>query len=140
MASRQTSAYYMVPEVNMNKLRIASTVAALTSAMTFCVWAAGPTGATKDGASNIDQPVQQAGPTDTTARSDAKTSQANPRKHPPTSAMDSATPSNKTTTDKAAGNKHPPTTRMDRAAPDEKSPATPSDASPTGAPAVSPRN
>jgi hypothetical protein len=29
---------------------------------------------------------------------------------------------------------------MDRAAPDEKSPATPSDASPTGAPAVSPRN
>jgi len=133
----------MVPEVNMNKLRIAAAVAALTSALALPAWAANANDPQTVGASNIDQPVQQ--PADTAARagqSDAKPSQANPRKHPPTSAMDSATPSDKPTSEKPASNKHPPTTRMDRAAPDEKSPAAPSDANSTGpgASAASPRN
>ena len=116
----------------MNKLRIASAVAALTSALAIPAWGADATNAA---ASNIDQPVQQAAPDAAkgSAPSDAKATRANPPKHPPTSAMDSATPSEKTTTGKAASTKHPPTTRMDRAAPDEKSPGTASDANATGA-------
>ena len=135
MIPQATSTDYMVPEVNMNKLRIASAVAALTSALAIPAWGADATNAAKDGASNIDQPVQQGAPDAAkgAAPSDAKTTRANPPKHPPTSAMDSATPSEKTTTDKAASTKHPPTTRMDRAAPDEKSPGTASDADSTGA-------
>ena len=45
----------------MNKLRIASAVAALTSALAIPAWGADATNAAKDGASNIDQPVQQSG-------------------------------------------------------------------------------
>ena len=62
MIPQATSTDYMVPEVNMNKLRIASAVAALTSALAIPAWGADATNAAKDGASNIDQPVQQAAP------------------------------------------------------------------------------
>ena len=61
MIPQATSTDYMVPEVNMNKLRIASAVAALTSALAIPAWGADATNAAKDGASNIDQPVQQSG-------------------------------------------------------------------------------
>jgi len=78
----------------MNKLRIASAVAALTSALAIPAWGADATNAAKDGASNIDQPVQQSGTGDGangTGPAGSNANQAKARKHPPTSAMDSAT-------------------------------------------------
>jgi hypothetical protein len=139
---------YMVPEVNMNKLRIASAVAALTAALVLPAWGAD---ATSNGTANLDQQVPSTSTQPTApATSDSATagtqqgsnSKANPRKHPPTAAMDSATPTEKTPTGKSAATKHPPTTQMDRAAPDEKSPgSTSSDSSTTSsAPASTTRN
>ena len=110
---------YMVPEVNMNKLRIASAVAALTSALALPVWGAN---ATNDGTANLDQQVPSTAtqqPAPTTSDSATKA-----RKQTPTAAMDSATPTEKSTTGKSAATKHPPTTEMDRAAPDQKSPGS----------------
>ena len=105
----------------MNKLRIASTVITLASAMTFPAWAANTTDVSKDGASNLDSSVTQPANGNATTPSDSKATQSKARKHPPTAAMDSATPAEKTTTDKSAATKHPPTSQMDRAAPDQKS-------------------
>jgi len=144
MIPQATSTDYMVPEVNMNKLRIASAVAALTSALAIPAWGADATNAAKDGASNIDQPVQQSGTGDGangTGPTGSNANQAKARKHPPTSAMDSATPPDKTTNAKAS-TKHPPTSQMDRAAPDQKSPGSETDANSTGAGAspATPRN
>ena len=117
----------------MNKLRIASTVFALASAVTFPAWAADTTDVSKDGASNLDSPVTQPANANATAPSDSKAAQSKARKHPPTAAMDSATPTEKATTDKSAATKHPPTSQMDRAAPDQKSSPTGSDSSSTAA-------
>ena len=131
----------MVPEANMNKLRIASTVIALASAMTFPTWAANTTDVSKDGASNLGSSVTQPANANAPAPSDSKATQSKVRKHPPTAAMDSATPAEKTTTDKSAATKHPPTSQMDRAAPDQKSSTTSSDTSSTGSGTSSmPRN
>jgi len=126
----------------MNKLRIASTVIALASAVTFPAWAANTTDVSKDGASNLDSSVtQSANGNAAAAPSDSKATQSKARKHPPTAAMDSATPAEKTTTDKSAATKHPPTSQMDRAAPDQKSSPTSSDTSSTGSGTSSaPRN
>jgi hypothetical protein len=117
----------MVPEVNMNKLRIASAVAALTSALALPAWGADPT---NNGAANLDQSAtQQSAPATSAAPGDLKDSKAaqKARKQTPTAAMDSATPTEKSTEKSTSGNsaktKHPPTTEMDRAAPDQKSPA-----------------
>jgi len=132
----------------MNKLRIASAVAALTAAFALPAWGAD---ATSNGTANLDQQVPSTSTQPTApATSDGATvgtqpgsnSKANPRKHPPTAAMDSATPTDKTPTGKSAATKHPPTTQMDRAAPDEKSPgSTSSDSSTTSsAPASTTRN
>lgn len=116
----------------MDKLRIASAVAALTSALALPAWGAGVNDGAKDRAANLDQPLQsmatqQATPAandDTTAGAqDSRGAQATARKHPPTAAMDSATPNEKTTSDRSPSSKHPPTTAMDRAAPDQASPA-----------------
>ncbi|HKP67601.1 MAG TPA: hypothetical protein VJX31_13300 [Casimicrobiaceae bacterium] len=126
----------------MNKLRIASTVIALASAITFPAWAANTTDVSKDGASNLDSAVTQPANANATAPADSKATQSKARKHPPTAAMDSATPAEKTTTDKSAATKHPPTSQMDRAAPDQKSSPTSSDTSSTGpgTSAAAPRN
>jgi len=115
----------MVPEVNMNKLRIASAVAALTSALAFSAWGADSTSAAADGASNLDRSAQQSTTADTaqgaaSSKSDAAKA-ADARKRTPTAAMDSATPTEKSTTDNAS-TKHPPTSQMDSAAPDQKLP------------------
>jgi len=137
-----TSTDYMVPEVNMNKLRIASAVAALASSLAFPVWGATANDATKDAAANLDQPVQtnatqQSAPMTNDAsgavKQDAKAA-AKARKQTPTAAMDSATPTEKSTAGQSATTKHPPTTEMDRAAPDQKSPgSTSSNAPPASA-------
>ena len=109
MIPQATSTDYMVPEVNMNKLRIASAVAALTSALAIPAWGADATNAAKDGVSKIDQPVQQSGPvTPRTAlarrgRTQTRRSSATS----PTSAMDSATPPDKTTNGKASDEASP---------------------------------
>jgi len=135
----------------MNKLRIASAVAALTAALALPAWGANTTDATSNSTANLDQPVPSTstqptapatGDNATGGTQQGSTSKANARKHPPTAAMDSATPTEKTTTDKSAGTKHPPTSQMDRAAPDEKSPgSTSSDSSTTSsAPASTTRN
>ena len=128
----------------MNKLRIASAAVVLASALALPAWAANANDATnKDGASNLDQSVPAAGTAAPgTVPSDSKAAQSKARKHPPTAAMDSATPTEKTTTDKAASTKHAPTSQMDRAAPDQKSPPAAGDATSTGAgpSAASPRN
>jgi len=140
----------MVPEVNMNKLRIASTVAALTSALVLPVWGANAAD-TNNGAANLDQQVpstamQQGAPATsgsaTGGTQQGSSPQAKARKQTPTAAMDSATPTEKSTAGKSAATKHPPTTEMDRAAPDQKSPgSTSSDASaPNAAPASTTRN
>ena len=115
----------------MNKLRIASTVIALASAVTFPAWAATTTDVNRDAASNPDSTVTQPANGNATAPSDSKATQSKARKHPPTAAMDSATPAEKTATDKSAATKHPPTSQMDRAAPDQKSSTTSSDTSST---------
>jgi len=115
----------------MKRLRIASMVIALGSAVTFPTWAASTTDVNKDGASNLDSPVTQPANANAAAPADSKATQSKARKHPPTAAMDSATPAEKTT-DKSAATKHPPTSQMDRAAPDQKSSPTSSDASSTG--------
>jgi hypothetical protein len=127
----------------------------LASSLAFPVWAANASDATKDGASNIDQPVQsnatqQAAPVTNDAAGGAKqggakqdsNAAAKARKQTPTAAMDSATPTEKSTTGKSAATKHPPTTEMDRAAPDQKSPgSTSSDTPPAAAaPASTTRN
>ena len=52
----------------------------------------------------------------------SSSTQKAPKKHPPTSVMDSASPPDKSTPDKSRSSKHPPTSVMDRAAPDQKSP------------------
>lgn len=125
----------------MNKLRIASTVFALASTLTFPAWAATTTDVSKDGASNLDSSVTQPANANAATPSDSKATQSKARKHPPTAAMDSATPAEKTTADKSAATKHPPTAQMDRAAPDQKSSGASSDASSTASgTAASPRN
>ena len=125
----------------MNKLRIASTVIALASAVTFPAWAANTTDVSKDGASNLDSSVTQPANANATAPSDTKATQSKAKKHPPTAAMDSATPSEKTKTDKSAATKHPPTSQMDRAAPDQKSSSTSSDTSAApGTSSAAPKN
>ena len=125
----------------MNKLRIGSTLVALASAMTFPAWAANTTDVSKDGASNLDSSVTQSANGNPAAPSDAKATQSKARKHPPTAALDSATPTEKTTTDKSGAMKHPPTSQMDRAAPEQKSSPTSSDTSSTAAgTSASPRN
>jgi hypothetical protein len=109
--------------VNMNKLRIASAVAALASALALPAWGADPT---NNGAANLDQSAtQQSAPATSAATGDLKGSKAaaKARKQTPTAAMDSATPTEKSTSGNSATTKHPPTTEMDRAAPDQKSPA-----------------
>jgi hypothetical protein len=132
----------MVPEVNMNKLRIASAIAALTSALALPAWGADTTDATNNNPANLDKQVPStATPQSGAATSDSATGgqqgskdQANGDKHPPTAVMDSVTPAGKTTTPKSAAEKHPPTSQMDRAAPDQKSPgSTTSDTSPASA-------
>lgn len=126
----------------MNKLRSASAVAALASSLAFPVWGATANDATKDGAANLDQPVQtnaaqQSAPMTNDAAGAAKQDSkaaAKARKQTPTAAMDSATPTEKSTTGKSTATKHPPTTEMDRAAPDQKSPgSTSSDTPPASA-------
>src|SRR5438046_3134429 len=99
-----TSTDYMVPEVNMNKLRIASAVAALTAALALPAWGANTTDATSNSTANLDQPVPSTstqptapatGDNATGGTQQGSTSKANARKHPPTAAMDSATPTEK---------------------------------------------
>lgn len=107
----------------MNKLRIASAIAALTSALALPAWGADPT---NNAAANLDQSAtQQSTPATSAATGDLKDSKAaaKARKQTPTAAMDSATPTEKSTSGNSATTKHPPTTEMDRAAPDQKSPA-----------------
>ena len=58
-------------------------------------------------------------------------SKNNPQKHPPTSVMDRATPSEKTP-DEQSARKHPPTSVMNRETPEQKSPGTPANESETG--------
>jgi len=115
----------------MKKLRIASAVAALTSALALPVWGA-TANDTSNSAANLDQTVpsastQQASPATgnagaTGAQQDSKAARARSREHPPTAAMDRATPTDKS--DSAASVKHPPTSQMDAATPDQKSPAS----------------
>jgi hypothetical protein len=124
----------MVPEVNMSKLKIASAVVALSSVLALPAWSADT-----NAPANLDAQVPATGqpsatPTDGTtgSNSGAGGSRATPQKHPPTAAMDTATPTDKSPT-KAKAAKHPPTGQMDSAAPDQKSPAT-SSAAQTRAP------
>ena len=70
----------------MNKLRIASTVIALASAVTVPAWAADTTDVSKDGASNLDSPVTQPANSNA-APSASKATQSKARKHPPTAAI-----------------------------------------------------
>ena len=120
----------------MNNLRIAAMVAAMTSALALPAVGANAADATNNGAANLDQQVpssasQQPGSDATSGAQQNTPARANARKHPPTAAMDSATPADKATTSKSAATKHPPTTEMDRAAPDQKSPgSTSTDTSP----------
>lgn len=118
----------------MNKLRIASAIAALTSALALPAWGAD---STSNAAANLDQQVpssatQQSTPATSAATGDLKDSKAaaKARKQTPTAAMDSATPTEKSTSGNSATTKHPPTTEMDRAAPDQKGSAA------TGTPAA----
>src|SRR5439155_1775579 len=61
----------------------------------------------------------------------AEASKSNPEKHPPTSVMDSATPT-QNAPDEPSSAKHPPTGIMDTATPKEKSPGTSTSESQTG--------
>jgi len=61
---------------------------------------------------------------DATSSGDVKAQSNAGKKHPPTAAMDQATPPSKSASDKSTGAKHPPTAAMDKAAPQERSPGS----------------
>jgi hypothetical protein len=73
-------------------------------------------------ASGQQSPAATGDTTSTGASQDAKGAQARSREHPPTAAMDRATPTDKS--DSSASVKHPPTSQMDGATPDQKAPAS----------------
>lgn len=129
----------------MNKLRIASAIAALTSALALPAWGADPT--TNNGAANLDQQVPSSATQQSTAATSAATGDlkdskaaAKARKQTPTAAMDSATPADKSTMGNSATTKHPPTTEMDRATPDQKGSAATDTPAASAAPASPARN
>ena len=130
--------------------RIASAVAALTSALALPVWGANTADAPTNGAANLDQQVpstatQQAAPASIDSATGGAQKDSNDaakaRKQTPTAAMDRATPADKAT-DRSAATKHPPTTEMDRAVPDQKSTGTTSSDTPpaSAGPASTTRN
>src|SRR4051794_4487000 len=61
---------------------------------------------------------------DATSAGDAKSQSNVGKKHPPTAAMDQATPPAKSASGKSTDAKHPPTAAMDSAAPQERSPGS----------------
>ena len=123
----------------MNKLRIASALAAFTSVLALPALGAGSNDPPNSAANldakvpaNATQPAAPAPDGATGTTNAAGAAHANPQKHPPTAAMDSATPTEKTP-DSASAMKHAPTNQMDNAAPDQKSlPASPADAASSG--------
>jgi hypothetical protein len=61
---------------------------------------------------------------DATSSGDVKAQSNAGKKHPPTAAMDQATPPAKAAPGKSTGAKHPPTAAMDSATPQERSPGS----------------
>ncbi|HSC98393.1 MAG TPA: hypothetical protein VLI21_05800 [Casimicrobiaceae bacterium] len=62
--------------------------------------------------------------TDATSSGDVKAQSNVGKKHPPTAAMDQATPPATSASGKSTAAKHPPTAAMDQAAPQERSPGS----------------
>ena len=69
-------------------------------------------------------PATNATGADATSSGDVKAQSNAGKKHPPTAAMDQATPPAKSAPSKSTGAKHPPTAAMDNAAPQERSPGS----------------
>jgi hypothetical protein len=112
----------------MNTLRPAVTLSAMIVGFAFSAvgYAQGEAGAAKQepavqSSSDLTSPVSAA-TGDTRSPAAAQENQKASQKHPPTAAMDSATPVNKSAAGTMGTSKHPPTRSMDSAAPDEKSP------------------
>jgi hypothetical protein len=117
-------------EGTMKRSRIATALSAVTFALGLPALSHA-NGQANNAAADLSAPTQTAQSAstmnttggDTTSASDVKTPPNGVKKHPPTAAMDQATPREKSAPGKSAA-KHPPTAAMDSATPQERSPGS----------------
>ncbi len=112
----------------MKSTRIKALIAAAAIGCAIPAWAVGPSEDAPDPTvkSHANQTREATGATTSTGSADQKKMQSPGQnksgKHPPTSIMDRATPSEKSTEEGQGASKHPPGRVMERALPDQKTP------------------
>ena len=110
----------------MKSTRIATLISAAAFACAVPAWAVGPSEDAPDATvkSHANQTHEGTGATNSTGSADQKKMQSPAQnksgKHPPTSVMDRATPTEKSTEEGQGAGKHPPARAMERALPDQK--------------------
>ena len=112
----------------MNSTRIAAFIASAAIGTAIPAWAVGPSENAPDPTvkSHANQTHEEAGATTSNGSSDHKKIQSSNKnkasEHGPTSIMDRATPTEKSTEEGKDASKHPPGRVMDKALPDQKAP------------------
>jgi hypothetical protein len=111
----------------MKSIHIAALIASVAFGCAVPAWAVGPSEDAPDSTvkSHANQAREATGTTTSTPSSDQKIQSSGKNesgKHPPTSIMDRAMPSEKSTEEGQDASKHPPSREMEKALPDQKAP------------------
>jgi hypothetical protein len=112
----------------MKSTHITALIAAAAIGCAIPAWAVSPSEDAPDPTvkSHANQAHEETGATTSTGSADQKKMQSPGQnksgKHPPTSIMDRATPTEKSTEEGQDASKHPPSREMEKALPDQKAP------------------